>query len=68
MLLGGFIVINNRIVEVEKLLPLTTQAQENKQDKETTATSVDASTNVAAPAADASTTPQHEASGDVQPF
>ncbi|CDH59003.1 mrna binding protein pumilio [Lichtheimia corymbifera JMRC:FSU:9682] len=55
--------------KVEKLLPLTTQAQENKQDKETTATPVDASTNVAtaAAAADASTTP-HEASGDVQPF
>lgn len=65
----GFIVTDHCIAEVEKLLPLTTQAQENKQDKETTATSVDASaTNVAtADAADASTTP-HEASGDVQPF
>lgn len=64
-----FIVTDPCIAEVEKLLPLTTQAQENKQDKETTATPVDASTNVAtaAAAADASTTP-HEASGDVQPF
>lgn len=51
-----FIVTDDNIIEVEKLLPMTTQAQEDKQDKEATTTPVEASNNVTT-AADPTTTP-----------